>query len=87
MRNGGIKQTFFSNKLSRTDILADMFSVSKYNGTVYYTLASQRQLFVSSRLRLFAALLRVAQEVLVNAQVGSGRQSVPSFLRLWFDSE
>ena len=43
--------------------------------------ASQRQLFVSSKLRLFAALLRVAQEVLVNAQVGSGRQSVPSYKR------
>ena len=28
-------------------------------------LASRRQLFVSSKLRLFAALLRVAQEVLV----------------------
>ena len=48
--------------------------------------ASRRQLFVSSRLRLLAALLRVAQ-VLVNAQVGSGRQSVPSLIRLWFDSE
>ena len=54
---------------------------------MYYMSAIQRQLFVISKLRLFAALLRVAQEVLINAQVGSGRQSVLSLIRLWFDFE
>ena len=57
------------------------FPIPDTKDIVYHMSASQRQLFVSSKLRLFATLLCVAQEVLVNAQVGSGRQSVPSYKR------